>query len=622
MSDPSNLLPRLAEDAFRAGRPDVAAHLLRQATRDRPAQPNENPDHLHAEAIRLLNANQLNEAEPLLQRAIRLKPTVAAWYEHLGVLYAQQRRFAEAVVTIRVALRLDAAPAGRWHNLALAYIDLNNPAAAEQALSEAIRREPGSAHLRIARANVLNTLQKFDDAITEARGVTERFPENATGWTALGLLLAGQEKFDEAVPVFERAAALAPDVAEAHSNLAAALGKLKRWEESERASRAALAFKPNHATAWGNLGNCLRDLGRYEEAETALRRCLELTPNDADAASNLALTLSTVGRHADALHWFDRSLALKPDHDETRFNRSLTYLTLGDFTRGWPDYEYRWKTVNLKNKQRTFPQPRWVGGDLRGKTIFLAAEQGLGDYIQFIRFARPLAELGAKVIVQPPTELIGLVRTVPGVSTVIDQVTAEATFHTHCSIMSVPGHLKYGLTELSGEPYMTATPEAVAKWREKLAGVPGFKVGFTWQGNPQHTGDRWRSVKLERFAPLAAIPGVTIVSVQKGYGREQLESATFPIHDVGQELTDFTDTAGLLMNLDLLISIDSAVVHLAGALGVRVWNAISFNNDWRWMRDRTDTPWYRSMTLFRQPKVQDWDSVFMALQRELQKAVE
>ena len=619
---PAELYRKLSEEAFAAGRPDVAADLLRQANRIRPPRPDEKAEALHADAIRLIQENRLSEAEPPLLRAIQLRPTVAAWHEHLGVLYARQRKFPEASSTLRVALRLDPTVSRCWQNLAQSCTDQQDHPAAEAALREAVRREPTAPDLRIALGSAIAAQGKDADALAEWRSITEQFPKYADGWTATGLAHARAKQFAEAVPYFQKAAELAPQSAEAHSNLAAALGKLKRWEECERAARAAVGINLNHASAWGNLGNCLRDLGRYEEAGPALARCLQLNPNDADAAGNFALTLATVGRHAEALQWYDRGLHLRPDDDEMRFNRSLTHLTLGDFTQGWAGYEWRWKTEMLKGKERTFPHPRWAGGDLTGKRIFLAAEQGHGDYIQFARYAKPLADRGAVVVLQPPTDLVELVRTVPGVAEVIDQPTAEAAFHTYCQIMSVPGVLKQQVTDITGEPYMTAPAEAVERWKTKLAGVPGFKVGFTWQGNPDHGGDRWRSVKLERFAGLATVPGVTLVSIQKGHGRDQLATATFPVHDVGGELTNFADTAGLLLNLDLLISIDSAVVHLAGALGTRVWTAVAFNNDWRWLRDRSDTPWYKSMTLFRQPKVHDWDSVFAALESELRKAVE
>lgn len=618
----ADALHHLAEQAFALGRPDVAGDLLRQATRARPPRPDESADKLHADALRMLQADQLTEAEPRLLRALQLRPTAALWHEHLAILFAKQRRFAEAANTFRVALRLDPSPPSRWNNLAVAYRDQNNLPAAEAALREAIQRAPRSYELRSTLIALLNEQKKVDDATAEARRATADFPDVALAWTTLGLLLASANKFDDAVEPFEKAAALSPQVTEFQSNLAAVYGKLKRWADSEAASRKAVELDPKHATSWGNLGNSLRDQGRYDEATAALTKCLDLRPTDAEAAGNFALTFAAVGRHADALVWYDRSLAHRPDNGEVRFNRALTSLTLGDFARGWPEYEYRWQTDAMRGKKRTFPTPEWDGTtDLSGRTLLLLPEQGLGDFIQFVRFAKSLTDRGANVVVQTPPELAALTATVPGVGRVIAADKAELTIHTHAHLLSLPHLLKVNAGNIHGEPYMTPPADAVAKWKERLKAVPGFKVGIVWQGNPMHTGDRWRSVPLMKFAPLAAVPGVTLCSVQKGHGREQMEDVSFPMFDFGEELTDFTDTAGLLANLDLLITIDSAVTHLAGAIGTKVWTLIAANNDWRWMTDRTDTPWYQSMTLFRQPKVQDWDAVFTDVERELRAVV-
>jgi Flp pilus assembly protein TadD len=619
----ADVLHLLAEQAFTLGRPDVAADLLRQATRARPPRPDESADRLHADGLRMLRAGQLTEAEPRLVRAIQLRPHTAEWHEHLGVLFAKQRRFAEAANTLRVALRLDPAPAGRWQNLAVVYRDQQNLPAAEAAMREAVARTPRSWEVRSSLIALLNEQKKADEATAVARQATADFPDSAAAWTTLGLLLAGASEFDAAVAAFEKAAALAPQVAEHHSNLAAAFGRLKRLADSEAASRKAVELDPQHASAWGNLGNCLRDQGRYDEAAAALTKCLDLRPTDAEAAGNFALTFAAVGRHAEALAWYDRSLHHRPDNGEVRFNRALSYLTLGDYARGWPEYEYRWHTEAMRGKKRTFPTPEWDGtADVRGKTILLVPEQGLGDFIQFVRFVTPLADRGATVLVQTPPELAALTATVPGVNRAVSADRTELTIHTHAHLLSLPALLKAGADDLRGEPYMTPPADAVAKWAERLKTVPGFKVGIVWQGNPKHTGDRWRSVPLAKFAPLAAIPGVTLCSVQKGHGREQMEDVTFPMFDFGEELADFTDTAGLLANLDLLITIDSAVAHLAGATGAKVWTLLAANNDWRWLAGRDDTPWYGSMKLLRQPKVQDWDAVFAQAEGELRGLVE
>ncbi len=614
---------RLAEEAFRAGRPDLAGELLRGAARAAPV-PADEAERLYSEAMRHLNADAAASAEPLLLRAICGKPDAAAWHEALGVIFAKQGRFAEAAVTFRVALRLAPTSTRTWHNLALAYQDLKQWSAAEAALREGLKHDDGATPtLKLALINAWNELKKPDEAEQLARATAAKYPRSAAVWTALGILLAQAKKPDESVAALREAVALEPDNAEAHSNLAAALGKLKRWPECEIACRAAIRLDPRHAMAWGNLGNCLRDQARYVEAEPALRETLRLNPRDADAAGNLALTLATVGQHAEGLTWYDRSLEWKPANPEVRFNRSLTRLALGDFEAGWPDYESRWETEQLAENRRSFPVPFWDGGPLGGKTILLHCEQGAGDTLQFARFATVLAERGATVLIQAAPALAGLLRTVLGVARVIDEPRAEVTFHCHSPLLSLPYRLGIRVETIPAPvPYVSAPSDLLRKWKERLAPVKGFKVGIAWQGNPKHIGDRGRSVKLAQFAPLAAIPGVTLCSLQKGPGQEQLAGSKIRVLNLGSEIAgDFGDTAALIGNLDLVIAVDTSVIHLAGALGRPVWTAIAFNGDWRWLKDRDDTPWYPTMRLFRQRTLGDWDEVFARIAGELRKVV-
>ena len=613
------VLNRLAEEAFRAGLADVAGDLLRQAART-PQNAADDAERLYAEAIRLLNANDPRAAEPLLRQALQRRPDVPAWHEALGVIFAKQARFAEAAATFRVAVRLAPTSPRGWHNLAMAHQDLQQWPAAEAALREGLKHDDGTTPtLHLALIHAWNELKKSAEAIELARAASLKFPTSAAVWTALGILLSKSKAPEESIAAFQRAVKLEPAVAEAHSNLAAALGKLKRWPESEIACREAIRLNPAHAMAWGNLGNCLRDQGRYAEAEPALRETLRLNPTDADAAGNLALTLATVGQHTEGLEWYDRSLLWKPVNAEVRFNRSLTRLALGDFENGWPDYETRWETEQLLGNKRTFPVPLWDGGTLSGRTILLHCEQGAGDTIQFVRFATVLAERGATVLVQTTPALAALLRTVPGITRVIDEPRAEVTFHCHSPLMSLPYRLGMRVETIPAPvPYLVAPADLVEKWRERLGSVAGFKVGIAWQGNPKHIGDRWRSVPLAQFAPLGEIPGVTLCSLQMGPGQEQLQDSPMRILDLGSEITgDFADTAALIANLDLVIAVDTSVVHLAGALGRPVWSAVAFNSDWRWLKGRDDTPWYPTMRLFRQRILGDWDELFARIASQL-----
>ena len=616
---PANLpdaLHRLAEDAFAAGRADASGELLRLAVRLRTIVGVE-AERLHAEGLAKLEAGDLVGAEMLLAKGLEGQPANASWHEHLGIALARQKRYAEAAVTFRVSLRLDPKAARVWHLLAMSYADSGNSAAAELAIREARAIAPDRLDYGLFLVGTLRTAESLEAAEAVARELVERHPGDAGSHMARGIALAEQSKHDGAIASFRRAIELAPQSAEAHSNLAAALGKAKRWDECVQSAREAIALNPNHAGAWGNLGNAYRDLGRYDEAHDALERCLSLDPGDADAAGNLALTMASLGYHERALKWYDRSLELKPSNGEMQFNRSLTYLTLGDYERGWPAYEYRWRTEAMKGTEPKYPAPRWASEAGAGRTIFLSVEQGLGDTIQFLRFAKDVAERGFRVLVQPPLELAELTRTVPGVDGVIDRPVAEAAFHCHCPLLSVPGLLKIDPMRRSGEPYMTVPADAIARWTDRLAELRGFRVGLVWQGNPKHGGDRWRSIPLAKFAGLAAIPGVATVSLQKGTGWEQLEDFDHPILDLGGELGSFSDTAAVLKNLDLLVTVDSAVAHLAGAIGVPVWTLVSFNGDWRWLKGRSDTPWYSSMRLVRQPKLQDWDGAIAVVEREL-----
>jgi hypothetical protein len=304
---------------------------------------------------------------------------------------------------------------------------------------------------------------------------------------------------------------------------------------------------------------------------------------------------------------------------EVRFNRAIALLGLGDYERGWPEYEWRWRTEQMKGVRRQFPVPAWDGSDPAGRSILVHAEQGLGDAVQFLRLVERLAGRGATAIVQVPEPLIALARTCPGVGHVLVPGEPPPHLDLHCPLMSLPLRLSLRVADIPDRvPYLSASAGSIAKWRDRLAGVGDRKVGIVWQGNPGHIGDRWRSVRLAEFAPLAAVPGVTLVSLQKGAGSEQVaEHPELKVLDLGPELgPDLDDLAGLLMNLELLVAVDTAPVHLAGALGRPVWVALAFNNDWRWMIERSDSPWYPTARLFRQREFGRWGAVFAEMASE------
>jgi len=342
-----------------------------------------------------------------------------------------------------------------------------------------------------------------------------------------------------------------------------------------------------------------------------------LKPDYADAHSNLANALKEEGRTAEALTYYQIALWHQPDAPSVRWNRALTWLQAGNFEHGWPEYEWRWQ--RKQTPARPFRQPRWDGSPLHGRTILLYSEQGLGDTIQFVRYASMVKERGGRVVVECPGMLLDLFRSCSG----IDQLVAEAQplpdFDVQAPLMSLPALFRTTLETVPAEvPYLHADPNCIEKWRQRLTYDGTLKVGICWQGNPHHQWDRHRSIPLCYFAPLAEVPDVKLFSLQKWHGVEQLRELTgrLPIIELSDAET-FADTAAVMTLLDLIITADTSVAHLAGALGVPVWVALAKIADWRWLFDREDTPWYPTMRLFRQPTLGDWKTVFNCMAEEL-----
>jgi hypothetical protein len=304
-------------------------------------------------------------------------------------------------------------------------------------------------------------------------------------------------------------------------------------------------------------------------------------------------------------------LELKPDYADAHLNRAVAWLLAGDWQRGWPEYQWRWRTKHLI--PRRFPQPAWAGEPLTGKAILLHAEQGLGDTIQFVRYASLVKQHDATVIMECPKPLLALLEGCAGVDQLVGQGDDLPAFDVHAPLLSVPGILNTSLETIPARiPYLFARPLLLEQWRRTLIGLDGFKIGITWQGSPKFRGDCFRSIPLRCFAPLARIPGVRLISLQKGAGAEQLAEVQglFSVAELGSRLPDFIDTAAVMKNLDLVITSDTGPAHLAGALGVPVWVALSFAPDWRWLLDRSDSPWYPTMRLFRQTELGHWPAVF------------
>jgi hypothetical protein len=366
----------------------------------------------------------------------------------------------------------------------------------------------------------------------------------------------------------------------------------------------------------------LADQARFDEAVAAYDRALALNPRYAEAHTNLGSAYKEQGRLEEAIACYDYALWLRPDDATTHWNRSLAYLAQGDYERGWAEYEWRWR--RKRTRPLPFAQPAWDGTPLEGRTILLYMEQGLGDMIQFIRYAPLVKARGGRVVIECPDILVDLFASVAGVDQIIAEKSELPPFDVHAPLMSLPRLLGTRLDKVPAEvPYLSAPPEMVERWRDRLAQSSAFKVGMVWQGNPHHKWDRHRSVPLAQFAPLAAIPGVELISLQHGDAAAAPHSLNgrFRVAQwTSKKCSDsipFAETAAVIMTLDLVITVDTAVAHLAGALAAPVWVPLSAIVDWRWMHKRSDTPWYPTMRLFRQSELGKWGPVFQRMADEL-----
>jgi tetratricopeptide (TPR) repeat protein len=574
----------------------------------------------------LRELGQPGKALASYERALAIRPDMTEALNNRGNALLDLGRPAEALASYDRALaaRPDYAEALSNRGNALRVLGRSGEALASYERALALR--PGYAQALNNRGNALLELGRAAEALASYDAALALEPENAECFNNRGNALLALKRIDEALASYERASALKPDYADPLSNRGHALFELGRAEEALACLDRALALAPGHAQAHNNRGNALCALERPEEALASYERAVALAPRDAQALANRGSVLCELRRTAQALASFEQALALDPGHAGAHWNEALCRLRVGDFEAGLPKYEWRWEQEKFKGFKRDFEQPLWLGKDsLRGKSILLHAEQGLGDAIQFCRYAPRVAALGATVLMEVQPELVSLLESLGGVHRLLARDEPLPAFDFHCPLLSLPLAFGTRLETIPREvPYLGVPVAAAGQWREKLAPHAGFRIGIGWQGNPAHHRDRSRSFALERFSGVARVPGVRLFSLQKGAGAEQVAQAAsqFPIVDLSGLLDCFLTTAAIMKNLDLVIACDTAVAHLAGALGVPVWVAIPFLPDWRWQFDREDSPWYPTMRLFRQRVAGDWTGVFGEIEAALRQRLE
>ena len=494
-------------------------------------------------------------------------------------------------------------------------------AEAERVYREVLAVDPNTAIALHLIGIIASQVGQVDQAILLIRQAIRFNPLESVFHSNLGKFLNDTKQYEQAAASCREAIRLAPNSPSPYNNLGNALHGLSRYDEAIDAYQKSITRNPNAADVHNNLGLALAANGRLEEAVSAYSRAIKIHPDYVDAYHNLGPALRDLARFEEAIAVERKTLQYKPDHPDAHLNMGLMLLLLGDFEHGWDEYEWRWRCPTLE-KPRQFVQPQWDGSPLAGKTLLVHIEQGRGDCIQFVRYIPLLAAQGARIILACDPEMDRLLEGFPGVDKMVPSITPDLVFDVHCPLLSLPLACKTRLNTIPANvPYFFPKPELVGAWQRKVAFPKDkLKVGLVWAGGVKHWDDRHRSITLKHLAPLASsAPNAAFYSLQKGNTAYKPGDAPpgLEIIDIGPDLVDFVDTAAVISQLDLVITVDTAVAHMAGSMGKPVWVMLRRIPDWRWMLDREDTPWYPSMRLFRQKTAGDWATVINRIADEL-----
>jgi tetratricopeptide (TPR) repeat protein len=502
---------------------------------------------------------------------------------------------------------------------AMAAYDCGELENAERLYNAALQYEPENFAALYGLGQIHCRRGRLDTALILTRQAVSSDPERAEGFAGLGLIFHRMRRFEEALASYNDGLRVAPHDLELLNRRGVALLELRRPHEALRDFERVLAADPKRLDALGNRGNALLKLNRPAEALGAYDRALPLAPDNVQLLTNRAVALRRLDRPHEALMSASRALAVRPDFAPARFVESVARLTLGDFEAGWRGYESRWGVGALAQQRRRFAAPLWLGAQaLGGKTVLLHAEQGFGDSIQFVRYAPLVAARGATVVLEVQRELVRLFARLPGVATVIARGEPLPPFDFHCPLLSLPLALAAEADTIPNAiPYLVSEEDGAA-WRQRLPRRRPL-VGIAWTGASAHDNDLNRSISLNILAPLIECAGVQFVSLQHSVRDDDapILDRQADVINIGHQFTDFADTAAALALLDAVISVDSAVAHLAGAMGKPLWLLLPFAADFRWQRERRDSPWYPTARLYRQPRFGDWPSVIEAVRRDL-----
>ena len=620
----------------------------------------------HADALHLLGLiasenGKHQTAAMLIVRAIQLRGPEPVYCANLGVALSREGKFEQAIACYRQALQGNPSDAETWARLGRAQFGMGNFEEATIAFERSILQTPGDAEIHYelaavfrgrgligpaeehyARAtelkpafveahfelgNILYFAGRYEEAEASYRQAIQLQPGHAEAWYNLGVACTAQQRLPDAMEAYREALRWRPAYAESHNNLGVLLQAYRRPEEALRHYREAIGNAPGAIDPRYNLALLLQEQDRLEEAADAYEQLLERKSDHVESANNLGNVRLALGQPEEAMDAYWRALTIDPVFAEARWNIAIVQLLLGKYQQGWRGYEWRFRQKHYV--PRPFDQPLWDGKPLEGRRILLHSEQGLGDTLQFMRFAPLVKAKGGVVILECQAPLVELLACAPGLAGAlgIDALVARdekyPKYDCQAPLLSLPHILGTTLETLPRQvPYLQADPARVARWakiiRKEMAGADSLKIGLTWSGNPDHKMNRLRSLDRDALITLAGAPGLTFFSLQKGKDALGLASS-FDMVQLESAATNLADTAAIIENLDLVISVDTSIAHLAGALGRPVWTLLAFAPDWRWLLNREDCPWYPTMRLFRQKRRGEWSEVIAQVGAELQK---
>jgi len=594
-----------AVDHHTQGRFAEAEAAYREVLRDYP----NNPDALNLLGVACSQQGRRDEAIGYIQRAISLHPGGADFHSNLALVYAENGQIENALASARAAVALRPNHVEAMFILGNALRRLGRYPEAQQWLERSLSIRPDQPEALTGLADVYRQMGRMNEADAIAKRLLEVRPTSLEGLAVRGETLLAQRRFHEAAAVFQSVIDAYPNSWVGYNGLGVARVRQGRAAEAAPLYKKSIELaKTSNPCPYNNAGFACIGEGQIEEAIEHFEKALEIRADFPEVHTNLGNAYGARLELDRAMAAYNRALFFQPDNQDAHWNKSLLLLLQGKFAEGFLEYEWRW--LKFLEHRQSFRQPRWDGYDITGKTILLHSEQGFGDTIQFARFAEIVRACGADVILGCGEELVSLLSSMNDKIRVVARGKPSPPFDVHCPLLSLPYALGITVDTIPGKtPYVFANESLRSRWRQALVDLKGMKVGICWGGDSEHTRNSDRSASLELFGALRDLAGVDWVSLQKGAPRREPMPAGFDLIDMTDELHDFADTAALIANLDLVISVDTAVAHLAGALGKAVWTLVSYAPDWRWLLDREDSPWYPTMRLFRQRTRRDWAEV-------------